>query len=490
MAAFGLNPKVNMAKMTFATVSDGGGGSLKTKASSAVATATRSSAIVKPSTSSASAPLFGVGAQRSKVGSGQHLNAKGFYSNTNASWLRAANNTTHFSTDFGMPQFAHHVHNNNNKMSGLEIAALSIAGLNALTGIVGEFAGSTSTKEVKGTDKMTGGQGTPSTQTTSNTSLGEMKSADNSTALSAAIDKAQADSTAIPTKLQAANSELANLTGQTKDLEANMNKTAEDLKANTDAIKAKSGEINTLKNSVIEGCKKSYESSKSNYEALQNKYDSTIDPTMQRLILPELNIAKTMMEQAKAKLEDAEAKLETADAELKGLQEQTKGLDQAAGDAKDAYNTNLEDIKTKQNDIKQLEQDKKDFEKEIPKQQKRLDQMKQKEDKELTNVVNNITKLQGEIDKLRNSINVNDENGLSKGEIKNKEKADKKQAELDKLKEKQADLQKRQAIRNLPTEHGANGEQLKAGLLPDGSQVYLVNGKEVTKEQYDAAKVS
>ena len=90
--------------------------------------------------------------------------------------------------------------------------------------------------------------------------------------------------------------------------------------------------------------------------------------------------------------------------------------------------------------------------------------------------------------KLLTGINVNDEDGLSSKDQKRKAKSDKLSAEANKLKERQTQLQRQKAIRNLPIDNVPGNIQFKSGLAPTGEMMYVVDGKEVTKEEYNQKK--
>ena len=97
-----------------------------------------------------------------------------------------------------------------------------------------------------------------------------------------------------------------------------------------------------------------------------------------------------------------------------------------------------------------------------------------------------ISNLTGKASNLIKGINVNDENGLSSKEIKNKEQADKLKAEADKLKARKAELQKQKVIRELRSEMIGN-TQFKSGTVA-GKEIYVVDGNEVSKDEYNRKK--
>ena len=449
--------------------SNSGSGSLRTTASTRLATTTRTSV-----------PGFGIMAQRSAVGTGAIFNVKQ-YNSMSHSMLRHELNDNRVKV-FNNVGGGYYMNLPSSNSSDNKFAAALMA-VSTLASIAGTVIDALQSDDGAGTTNRTGSNNTTSSaaEDSSTTSLNDMKNADSSTELSAALTKAKADQQVIPGKLETANSELSTLKGQTDGLKSASEKAEGDYQQNLSDIKTKTEEVNTAQNSVT-SCQTSYDSAKSNYE--QAMLDSMKNPSDMNL-RSAVTKAKQQMDRAEEQLKNAKTTLEQKQGELKGLQEKTEGLKQAAGDTKDAYDTNLKNIETKEKEVKQLTEDKKELDSEIPKQEKRLQELQKKEDSELDKVNKQVTSIQGDINKLMSSINVNDENGLSKKELKNKEKADAKQSELDRLKERQLELQKRKAIRNLPTENH-NGIQFKTGYMPDGTVGYFVGGKEVSQTEYEA----
>lgn len=466
MAMPGIQTKLNIPKTQ----------SPKEVASTAVLHASRATTFSKPTSSSgnifgSTGTRYGISAQRSKVGTGQHLNAKAFYNNNNTSALRDMNSRAFFSVDSYAPVFIEHNHNGN-KMSGLEkalmwtTAGLGIAGMAMST--INAFK--TPDNSIKGTSLVDSEIPTADGVKGSNVpeSLTAMKGAKDSVSLDAAIVSAKADKDALPGKITSANTELSALTGKTEGLKTNMENTQADLDANTEKIRVASEKVNELGNKV-----KSLEDKVASLQAAYDNADQTDSADLQN-----------QLDQAKAELEDAKNQLNVEKEVLEDLNRKKPILEQDAADAKVAYDKNLEAIDAKQKELEGLKQQKKDLDAEIPKQEKRLAELKKKEDDELTKLGSSISALQGEIGKLNGSITTNDVDGYSVKDKKTKAKVDKKQTKLDGLKARQAELQKRKAIRNLPTEPGF--PQFKKGVMPDGTTAYFVGGEEVTQEDYQA----
>lgn len=456
----GITTKVNIPKLMT---------SMKSSASAAVRTASRADSFSRPSSTGAlgGGIRYGIGAERSKVGTGQHLNARAFYNNDNTSALRDMNSRAFFSVDsYGPYMMPTHNCNDNNKMSGLEKAllwttvGLGVAG--TTVGIINAFKSSDS-NSVTGNSIKSGSLAdsdipdTNTKQTNAPASLTAMKGANDSTTLSAAITGAKAEQAAIPGKLNTANSEFATLKGNTDSLKT-ASETAENAyQTNLKDIETTSNQVNTLTNSVT--------ALEQTIKSLKTQIQSSLTP--EGVPGPNTVALQEQLGREEVKFEQQKQQLETTNKNLENLRAQTENLKTEATTAKDNYNTNQESIKTKESEIESLEQNKKDLDAEIPKQEKRLQELEKKDDSELSGIGKNITKLSGEIKKL-----------------KNKEKADAKQTELDRLRQRQAELQKRQWIRNLVPESNTGGTQFKSGRMPDGTMAYFVGGKEVTAEDY------
>ncbi len=465
--------------------SNSGSGGLKTTAATKLATTTRTSV-----------PGYGIQAQRSGMKS--IFNAKA-YNSLSHSMLRhdLNDNRLKWTNNLGGAFYTRMPDMGINKSNKFAEALTAIGALATLTGtVVNTVAAVKAASAADASGSVS--KSASNNSSTGTTSLNDMKNADSSTELSAALTKAKADQAAIPGKLQSANSELSSLKGQTDNLKSASENADADYQKNLKDIETTGEKVNTQKQTA-QACTDSYNSSKEAWQWAVADYNRIAKlPDTQKM--PDGMVidntgkkaaAKAKMEEAERKMNEAETKMNEANAKLNKLNRQlnelkgkTEGLKQAAGDAKDAYDTNLKNIETKEKEVKQLEDDKKELDSEIPKQEKRLQELQKKEDSELDKVNKQVSGMQGDIDKLMSSINVNDENGLSKKEIRNKEKADAKQSELDRLKERQLELQKRKAIRNLPTENH-NGIQFKSGYI-NGTVAYFVGGKEVSQTEYEA----
>ena len=293
---------------------------------------------------------------------------------------------------------------------------------------------------------------------TSSSVLSQMSNANDSTALSAAIDKAKDHQNKIPQKLQTAKSDLEKLQGQEKQLEQSVN----EAQANLD------NHINTVipaQKKVVEGAKQAYNGAKSQYDKLQSQL-TYCKPEERTYIESQIATAKTAMENAKTKLDEEQAKLDKLN---KGDKEALEGK---LKDAKDEYEAKQKEVKAKDEEIKTLQQEEVKLKTEIPKQKKRLEELKNKDEKEIKSSAKDIQELEAEIKKL--------------DQTKDAEKIQKKQSKLEELKKKKAELEKRQAIAKADAEI-INGQQFKE--VKYGSEtLYLINGKEVSQEFYNTQK--
>ena len=322
--------------------------------------------------------------------------------------------------------------------------------------------------------------------------LNDLKNANDSNTLEAAITKAKSEQEAIPAKINTLNSELTELRGQSNDLKAKSEKAAEDLDKHKKAVSDKSEKVNGLKqketsyNSLVESLSLQYTEAQASYKTCPNKItigDKEIDNSAQK------NKLKAKMDELKRKLDEAEKELEsvknqlkTEELELKDLENATQGFETAVKDTKEAYDKNIKDIEAKQKEKTQLEADKKELDAEVPKQEARLTKLKEKEDKELPPVNNDVTKLEKTISDLAKTIDGSD--GIDKKESKTNDKVNKKQTELDNLKTRQKELNDKKLIRNFDSETH-NGIQFKTGYLSDGSKGYVVGGKLVSENEYN-----
>lgn len=422
---------------------------------------------------------FGIGAQRSVFGSGLAWNAKAYNGESignTRSYLNSYRLKLGHFWEHSSYNDAVNCNGNCNGTNKFASAMMAMAMISSLGAQTANAIKSSKSDGAGGTDKSSNTTNTTSTSSNSNStkSLGEMKNAKSSSTLDAALQKAKADQKAMDVKIPNAEKELSTLKGETDKLRSKYEGAQKDLTKNEEDIKAQSGKVNEAQNT--------YTACKDAYDATMNLPDEVKD-SKGNVIADN----RTRKANAKAALEKAEADLKAAKEELAKLQEATKGLKQAVGDAKDAYDKNIESIKTKQDEVAQLKADQKELNSEIPKQQKRLEKLQKQEDDELSKIDNKITDLAGKASNLLKGIDVTDENGLSSKEIKNKEQADKLNAEAEKQKARKIELENEAAIRKT---RGTwiGGSQFKTAKNAKGEDVFAIDGNLVNKDEYNRKK--
>lgn len=422
---------------------------------------------------------FGIGAQRSVFGSGLAWNAKAYNGESignTRSYLNSYRLKLGHFWEHSSYNDAVNCNGNCNGTNKFASAMMAMAMISSLGAQTANAIKSSKSDGAGGADKSSNTTNTTSTSSNSNStkSLGEMKNAKSSSTLDAALQKARADLSAMSTKIPNAESELSTLKGETDKLRSKYEGAQKDLTKNEEGIKAQSGKVNEAQNT--------YTACKNSYDAVKNLPDTETDSNGKVITDNRPTKAK-----AKAALEKAEADLKAAKEELAKLQEATKGLKQAVGDAKDAYDKNIESIKTKQDEVAQLKADQKELNSEIPKQQKRLEKLQKQEDDELSKIDNKITDLASKASNLLKGIDVNDENGLSSKDIKNKEQAEKLNAEAEKQKARKIELENKAAIRKTQGTW-IGGSQFKTAKNAKGEDVYAIDGNLVNKDEYNRKK--
>lgn len=422
---------------------------------------------------------FGIGAQRSVFGSGLAWNAKAYNGESignTRSYLNSYRLKLGHFWEHSSYNDAVNCNGNCNGTNKFASAMMAMAMISSLGAQTANAIKSSKSDGAGGADKSSNTTNTTSTSSNSNStkSLGEMKNAKSSSTLDAALQKAEADRDAMSTKIPNAESELGTLKGETDKLRSKYEGAQKDLTKNEEDIKAQSGKVNEAQNAYT-ACKNTYDAAMKLPDEVKDSKGNVIADN------------RTKKANAKAALEKAEADLKAAKEELAKLQEATKGLKQAVGDAKDAYDKNIESIKTKQDEVAQLKADQKELNSEIPKQQKRLEKLQKQEDDELSKIDNKITDLAGKASNLLKGIDVTDENGLSSKEIKNKEQADKLNAEAEKQKARKIELENEAAIRKT---RGTwiGGSQFKTAKNAKGEDVFAIDGNLVNKDEYNRKK--
>lgn len=420
---------------------------------------------------------FGIFAQRSVTGSGAQYDVKGYNSASLSAYRHSMNdNHTQVYNNFG---FGGYTSNSSNGLNKFAAAMMAMGVLGDLANQAVTAVKSTKTSSSQGTGK------TPSTgdadvaETTQTSSLSEMKNADNTTTLEAAIEKAKTDQKAIPGRVSSAKADLSNLKNNQAGLDKKAEETKQALDANTAAIEKTSENINTLNNEIP-----GLETRKSSLEG----QISAAEATSQNGGTPTVNVSqlKQQLQQVTEQLDKKKEDLQKAQEDLKKYQGETDKLKQAASDASEAATNNKSGIDAKQKELEQLQKDQKELDSEITKQEKRLEELTKKENNELDGLTKSggkIDALTKDITKLKGSIDLNDEDGYSEKDKKTDAKIKNKQGELDRLNQRKTELQKRKAIREQQGENH-NGILFKS-LNFAGQQLYIVDGKEVSQDEYN-----
>lgn len=420
---------------------------------------------------------FGIFAQRSVTGSGAQYDVKGYNSASLSAYRHSMNdNHTQVYNNFG---FGGYTSNSSNGLNKFAAAMMAMGVLGDLANQAVTTVKSNKTSSSQGTDKTLNTGDADVVETTQTSSLSEMKKADNTTTLQAAIGKAKADQGAMPGRISTAKADLSNLKNNQAGLDKKAEETKQALDANTAAIEKTSENINTL-NSEIPGL----ETRKSSLEG----QISAAEATSQNGGTPTVNVSqlKQQLQQVTEQLDKKKEDLQKAQEDLKKYQGETDKLKQAASDASEAATNNKSGIDAKQKELEQLQKDQKELDSEITKQEKRLEELTKKENNELDGLTKSggkIDALTKDITKLKGSIDLNDEDGYSEKDKKTDAKIKNKQGELDRLNQRKTELQKRKAIREQQGENH-NGILFKS-LNFAGQQLYIVDGKEVSQEEYN-----
>ncbi len=420
---------------------------------------------------------FGIFAQRSVTGSGGHYDVKGYNSASLSSARHAYNdNHTQVYNNFGWGGYPKNSGNSINKFAA---AMMAMGVLGSLTEQIVNAKNTSKTKSSQQTDQTPKTGNTGSTNSSQTPSLSEMKNADNTTTLQAAIAKAKKDQGAMPGRIDTAKADLSNLKNNQAGLDQKAVETKQAFDANTEAIKETSNKINKLRGGI-----KGLNTQKASLE----KRIQDAELISQRGGTPMENVSqlRQQLQQVSEQLDTAKADLQKAQDDLKTYQDKSAELMQAASDASDAATKNKSDIDAKQKELEQLQKDQKELDSEITKQEKRLEELTKKENNELDGLTKEdgkIAVLTSELSTLKGLVNVNDTDGYSYADKKKDAEIKDKQGELDKLNQRKAELQKRKAIREQEGET-YNGILFKS-LMVAGQQLYIVDGKEVSQDEYN-----
>lgn len=312
----------------------------------------------------------------------------------------------------------------------------------------------------------------------SSATLSAMSNAQDSGALSTAIKAANEEVNGLDPQINTAKDELEKLKGDTDNLKKASDE-ATDVYNNHLGQLQKANETKTQAQNKVSSCQQKYDSAQAAFTTAETAlttaetafttakatYDSlpaTIpgsngtqieNPAKEQAKIAmdkaeaEMNKAKAEKNKAEAEknkaneaLQNAKSELQTAETKVNDLESETQKYKEKADQAKEEYTTNLDNIKTKQDEIKGFEDKKSQLEKEIKTQEKNLEKMKNNEKKEYNQVSNEIIKLRKQSADLMKNINATDDNGLSKKEANNKDKAAAIDARVAQLETRQAEL--------------------------------------------------
>lgn len=420
---------------------------------------------------------FGIWAKRSTPGTGAQYDVKG-YNSASLSAARHAYNDNHTKI-FNNRGWNGFTHNSNSAVNKYAAAMMAMGVLGSLTEQIVNAKNTSKTKSTQQTDQTPKTGNTGSTNSSQTPSLSEMKNADNTTTLQAAIAKAKEDKGAMPGRISTAQADLSNLKNNQADLDQKAEETKQAFADNTNAIETTSANINKLKEGItgLNTQKASLEKRIQDAELISQRGGTPMENVSQ---------LKQQLQQVTEQLDKKKADLQKAQEDLKNYQDKSAELKQAASDASDAATKNKSDIDAKQKELEQLQKDQKELDSEIIKQEKRLEELTKKENNELDGLTKEggkIAVLTSELSTLKGLVNVNDTDGYSYADKKKDAEIKDKQGELDKLNQRKAELQKRKAIREQEGET-YNGILFKS-LMVAGQQLYIVDGKEVSQDEYN-----
>lgn len=299
----GLSPKLTTKYIQDMSSSvTGGGGGVKSTAAQGLKNATPSSAITPSTISSRGnnqhfACLYGVGAQRTKVGSGMHLNAKSWNSNENFMTLQSMNRGVHFSTDFGMPNIGHVHHcDHAKKPSTLETITALLATLGTIgLGVAGAVKNNSNVEKTS-----VGGKSLANSEIPTNNTK------DTSTPASLTAMKGAKDSSTLRDNIGIAKTDKSRMEGELKNLEAN-------LPSMKEASETATKQLEELKPKVVEAkeARDTAETNKKDAEGVKNANEKALNSAQERLSGAKdgLVAAKDGLISAKSSLGSAKATL-------------------------------------------------------------------------------------------------------------------------------------------------------------------------------------
>lgn len=469
---------------------------------------------------------FGIQAQRSSVGTGAIFNPKAFYGPSIAAQRAALNsNRTRVYNNFG--DYAYSNVGNNNGMNKFAAGLLAVSALADVSAQI--ITAAKSPKTTSGTNSIEGAGGKDKTSTTSSStkSLGEMKSAKDSSTLRGAIETAKSDKSGMEAELKTLESKLPEMkeaseaaTKQLEELTPKVEAKEKEVKLKEADVKAKEGDVNEKKSSLkvaenrLSSCDTAFKEACTQYRNAETGLDrakgnlasaeANIDPDTNKPVEPAYTNAKNAVKQAEEELKQAENAKQEAAGSLEQAKADNNTAKQVYFNAQDALkeaNTELDNSKRELEQLKEelapLKQQQSDaqkqvdaydnavkqqtelksniasLEKEIPAQEKRLTELESKEAKGLKGAENTILQM---ADKLAGK------DGISGTDDDKKKLSSKDQEKLDNAKNLQRNV-------NYTKLYQTDGETINGKTFRkaeyNGETLYMIGSKKVDERTYN-----
>lgn len=505
-----------------------GSSSFKTTAATKLGTTTRTTI-----------PGFGVMAQRSTVGTGSIFNAKE-YNSMSHSMLRHDLNDNRVKV-FNNLGGSYYMDLPSSNSSDNKFASALFA-VGALASVAGSIIEATKSTEGAGESKAPSNKKSlTGTDTSSTTSLSDMKDAKDSTTLRSAIEAAEADKTSM-------QSELTTLEGQLPSMKEASEAATKQLEALKPQVEAKEKEVKqketnvsdketalsaaekdkTSKLSVAQNMEAAVGEAATNYtkasEALVNA-EATLASTPKTKMGPDgtevpnepaysnaqkaVETAKQQKAEAKTKLDEAKANHEKA---VENYEKSIDAYEKAAADvqtAKEELQTAKADYEKAQTELNELKKQESDangkvkeyenaldkqkeltknidkYDNEIKNQKERLSELEKQEEKELAETNNKMNSLSDKIN--TNNGKINTQNGLNLMEKFLMKKNENKSEKYEDLTNTRNNLEERvnytKLSKMLPEYTSSNGVAFRKAEF-GGETLYMIGAKKVTAEEY------
>ena len=513
--------------------SNSGSGSLRTTASTRLATTTRTSV-----------PGFGIMAQRSAVGTGAIFNVKQ-YNSMSHSMLRHELNDNRVKV-FNNVGGGYYMNLPSSNSSDNKFAAALMA-VSTLASIAGTVIDALQSDDGAGTTNRTGSNNTtssPAKSDSSTPSLNDMKNANDSTTLRGAIETAETDKAEMQSELntlegklpsmkeasEAAKKELEALKpkveAKQKEVEQKEKNVSDKEKVLDAAERDKTSKLNVAKDMEAAVGKAAENYTKAS-EALENA-KATLASTPETITKtnpggttttepnPAYKQAQEAVKQAEQQKENAKKELDKAkeghEKAVANYEKAIEAYEKSASDvqtAKDLLKTanneyetaqkELNDLKKQEssangkvkeyenalNDKEKLTKNIEKYDNEIKEQKERLTKLEQEEEKELNDTNNQMNSLSDKINKNNGKIDTTD--GLNFMEKLRMKRNEKNSDKYDTLTDKRDKLQERvnytKLSKMLPEYTSSSGVAFRKAEF-GGETLYMVGSKKVSAEEY------